>query len=75
MYRIDVFAKNPKKGSGNKKQSSHWYQTLEEANAAKFALEHMPHKTYRFIPGENRKEKTVVLGGYRVSAPVLDNKY
>lgn len=75
MYRIDVFEKSPKKGSKNKKTSSHWYQTLEEANAAKFALENMPRKTYKFVPGENRKEKTVVLGGYRVSTPVLDDKY
>lgn len=77
MFRIDVYAKNPKKPFSNKKVASHWYPTIEDAFAAKNAIIHLSKniKKKTFVPGENRKEKTLTFGPWTVSSPVEDNKY
>lgn len=76
MYRIDVYSKNPKLGKNNYKLTGrHWYDTVEQANAAKYALTKMPRKQYTYQPGENRKEIKAFLGGYHVSGPFEDAKF
>ena len=68
MYRIDVY-------KNGKKVASHWYKTNEEAASAKSAILRLSGKTKTFIPGENRKKKTLTFGPWTVSKPVVDNKY
>lgn len=67
MYRIDVY-------KDNKKVTSHWYPTKEQANAAKKAIAGMPKKKYTFVPGENRPEVTKELGGWTVSKVIEESK-
>lgn len=72
MFRIDVYDHN---GLNRKKIGSHWYSTREEAENAAFTLKNMPRKSYTYIPGENRKQVTRILGGYHVSKPIEDSKF
>lgn len=73
MYRIDTYSKNPNK-QGNKKVSSHWYASLEEAENARIAISNL-NGWRTFQQGENRKLLTLYFDKRVVTKPVEDNKY